>query len=97
MLQIIGLDKITLTLCLRVFGCFSSMSADGCNWSSGEEDVELRIGVGGNSADVIKSRRGCRVRRRIGEVLRVLCDMSFWRSFIAVDMREEACMMHKYE
>ena len=31
------------------------------------------------------------------EVLRVLCDMSFWRSFIAADMREEAQMMHDYE
>ena len=29
------------------------------------------------------------------EVLRVLCDMSFWRDFIAADMREEARMMHE--
>lgn len=31
------------------------------------------------------------------EALRVLFDMSFWRSFIAADMREEARMMHEYE
>ena len=34
---------------------------------------------------------------RIVDVLRVLCDMSFWRSFIAADMSEEARMMHEYE
>ena len=34
---------------------------------------------------------------RIVEVLRVLCDMSFWSAFIAADMREEARMMHEYE
>ena len=35
--------------------------------------------------------------RRIVEVLQVLCDMPFWYSFIAADMREEAQMMHDYE
>ena len=30
------------------------------------------------------------------EVLRVLCDMSFWREFIEMDMREETRMMHEY-
>ena len=34
--------------------------------------------------------------RRMVEVLRVLCDMSFWRSFIAADMCEESRMMHDY-
>lgn len=31
------------------------------------------------------------------EVLRVLLDMSFWRSFIAADMCEETRMMREYE
>lgn len=31
------------------------------------------------------------------EALRVLCDMSFWRSFIAADMLNESRMMHEYE
>ena len=31
------------------------------------------------------------------EALRVLFDMSLWRSFIAADMCEEARMMHEYE
>ena len=30
---------------------------------------------------------------RIVEVLRVLCDMSFWREFIELDMREETRMI----
>jgi len=33
--------------------------------------------------------------RRMFEVLRVLCDMSFWHTFIAADMREETRMMHE--
>lgn len=35
--------------------------------------------------------------RRMVEVLRALFDMSFWDSFVAADMREEARMMHEYE
>ena len=30
------------------------------------------------------------------EVLRVLFDMSFWRAFIALDLRDETRMMHDY-
>ena len=33
--------------------------------------------------------------RRMVEVLRVLCDMSFWREFIALDQCDETRMMHK--
>jgi len=33
--------------------------------------------------------------RRMVEVLRVLFDMSFWREFIDLDMREETRMMHE--
>ena len=40
---------------------------------------------------------GAAVMRRMVEVLRVLCDMSFWRSFIAADMHEEVRMMHEHE
>ena len=29
------------------------------------------------------------------EVLRTLFDMSFWREFVDMDMREEARMMHE--
>ena len=35
--------------------------------------------------------------RRIVEVLRLLCDMPFWREFIDSDMSEESQMMHEYE
>ena len=35
--------------------------------------------------------------RRMAEILRILSDMSFWRSFIIADMLDEAKMMHEYE
>ena len=30
------------------------------------------------------------------DVLRMLFDMSFWREFVDMDMREESRMMHEY-
>lgn len=33
----------------------------------------------------------------MGEILRVLFDMSFWREFIKADMLEEGRIMHGYE
>lgn len=35
--------------------------------------------------------------RRMVEVFRVLCDMSFWREFIVADMLNESRIMHEYE